>query len=206
METILASLNDFDTSIFLFLNGLHADFLDPVMMTISGKLPWIPFYIFLAFMLFRRVGKNRGIIFLLMIGLTILAADQIGSQLIRPAFERLRPSNPDNPISPLVHIVNGYRGGRYGFPSCHSANTFAVATLLTLVFKRREWTIGMYSWAAIVSYSRIYLGVHYTGDIFVGAILGSSLAVGFYYLGLYLIANSRSWKTRIDDRFRLGGR
>lgn len=205
MQDFIATLNNFDTSIFLFLNGLHTDFLDPVMMTVSGKLPWIPFYIFLAFMLFRRVGRNRGIIFLLMIGLTILAADQIGSQLIRPAFERLRPSNPDNPISPLVHIVNGYRGGRYGFPSCHAANTFAVATMLTLVFKRRQWTIGMYSWAAVVSYSRIYLGVHYTGDIFVGAVLGSAVAVGFYYLGLYLIANSRGWFSNINRNIRLRG-
>lgn len=155
------------------------------MWFMSAKLVWIPFYILLTYLLFRKVGIKNGILALVFIGLTIAMADQVCSHLIRPAFERLRPSNPSNPISQYIHIVNGYRGGLFGFPSCHAANTFALATFLSMTIKRRAFIIGIFIWAVLVSYSRMYLGVHYPMDILVGGSIGTCLAI-FCYAGYSL--------------------
>ena len=85
-----------------------------------------------------------------------------------------------------MHVVNGYRGGRYGFPSCHAANTFALAMFMSLVFRNKRFSVMMFSWAIVVSYSRMYLGVHYFGDVFVGTAIG--IAIGF--LVFYMLPKS----------------
>lgn len=179
-------LSDIDARLLLIVNGAHSPFFDSVMWCISGRWIWIPFYVVLAYLLFRRMSWKRASICLVTIGLIILAADQTCATLIRPEIGRLRPANLNNPLSSFVHVVNGYRGGRYGFPSCHAANTFALAVFMSLVIRHKWFTVMMFSWAFIVSYSRMYLGVHYFGDLFCGATIGSLFAVLFYYLQNYL--------------------
>lgn len=179
-------LSDIDARLLLIVNGAHSPFFDSVMWCISGRWIWVPFYAVLAYLLFRRMSWKRASICLVTIGLIILAADQTCATLIRPEIGRLRPANLNNPLSSFVHIVNGYRGGRYGFPSCHAANTFALAVFMSLVIRHKWFTVMMFSWAFIVSYSRMYLGVHYFGDLFCGATIGSLFAVLFYYLQNYL--------------------
>lgn len=179
-------LSDIDARLLLIVNGAHSPFFDAVMWCISGCWIWIPFYAVLAYLLFRRMSWKRASICLVTIGLIILAADQTCATLIRPEIGRLRPANLNNPLSSFVHVVNGYRGGRYGFPSCHAANTFALAVFMSLVIRHKWFTVMMFSWAFIVSYSRMYLGVHYFGDLFCGATIGSLFAVLFYYLQNYL--------------------
>lgn len=179
-------LSDIDARLLLIVNGAHSPFFDSVMWCISGRWVWIPFYAVLADLLFRRMSWKRASICLVTIGLIILAADQTCATLIRPEIGRLRPANLNNPLSSFVHVVNGYRGGRYGFPSCHAANTFALAVFMSLVIRHKWFTVMMFSWAFIVSYSRMYLGVHYFGDLFCGATIGSLFAVLFYYLQNYL--------------------
>lgn len=179
-------LSDIDARLLLIVNGAHSPFFDAVMWCISGRWIWIPFYAVLAYLLFRRMSWKRASICLVTIGLIILAADQTCATLIRPEIGRLRPANLNNPLSSFVHVVNGYRGGRYGFPSCHAANTFALAVFMSLVIRHKWFTVMMLSWAFIVSYSRMYLGVHYFGDLFCGATIGSLFAVLFYYLQNYL--------------------
>ena len=98
------------------------------------------------------------------------------------AVERLRPSNPANPISDLVHIVNNYRGGRYGFPSCHASNSFGLAFFLVFLFRKRWLSLFILLWATLNCYTRIYLGVHYPGDLIVGAIIGCCGAAFMCYL------------------------
>ncbi|EHJ40782.1 PAP2 family protein [Leyella stercorea DSM 18206] len=179
-------LSDIDARLLLIVNGAHSPFFDSVMWCISGRWIWVPFYAVLAYLLFRRMSWKRASICLVTIGLIILAADQTCATLIRPEIGRLRPANLNNPLSSFVHVVNGYRGGRCGFPSCHAANTFALAVFMSLVIRHKWFTVMMFSWAFVVSYSRMYLGVHYFGDLFCGATIGSLFAVLFYYLQNYL--------------------
>lgn len=179
-------LSDIDARLLLIVNGAHSPFFDAVMWCISGRWIWLPFYAVLAYLLFRRMSWKRASLCLVTIGLIILAADQTCATLIRPEIGRLRPANLNNPLSSFVHVVNGYRGGRYGFPSCHAANTFALAVFMSLVIRHKWFTVMMFSWAFVVSYSRMYLGVHYFGDLFCGATIGSLFAVLFYYLQNYL--------------------
>ena len=171
-----------DERLLLVLNGSHCPFFDALMWTVSDKWVWAPFYVLLAYLVLRRSMWRHGLLCLLVIGLVILVTDQTCASLIRPAVQRLRPSSPDNPISPLVHILNGYHGGRYGFPSCHAANTFALAVFLSLYFHRRRMTVLLVVWATVVSYSRIYLGVHYPGDILCGALVGCIYSLLFWYI------------------------
>lgn len=179
-------LSDIDARLLLIVNGAHSPFFDSVMWCISGRWIWVPFYAVLAYLLFRRMSWKRASICLVTIGLIILSADQTCATLIRPEIGRLRPANLNNPLSSFVHVVNGYRGGRYGFPSCHAANTFALAVFMSLVIRHKWFTVMMFSWAFVVSYSRMYLGVHYFGDLFCGATIGSLFSVLFYYLQNYL--------------------
>lgn len=176
-----------DTQFLIWVNSHHADWLDSFMYWISSRVIWIPFYLTLLYATFLSYGWRTVIVMAFMAGLAVGFADQLCATVIRPYVERLRPANPDNPISSLVHIVNDYRGGRFGFPSCHAANTFAAATLTSLLFRRWRFTLAMLLWAVMVSYSRLYLGVHYPGDILTGGIIGFACGTGAYALAGTLI-------------------
>ncbi len=190
-----AALENLDNNLLLAINGAHTPFLDTVMWWLSDKWIWIVFYVMLAAMMFRKVGYKNGITALIFIGLMIAATDMVCSQLIRPAFERLRPANLMNPISQYIHIVNGYRGGTFGFPSCHAANTFALATFLSFVMQNRKFTVAMVIWSLVICYSRIYLGVHYPGDILAGIIVGSVIATACYQGYAATLRNASSIKS-----------
>lgn len=179
-------LTSIDTDIFLMLNGLHCPFLDQFMRLFSERFIWIPMYAALLALIIRHFGLRRGLIILCCTALAITLADQLCATFIRPAVQRLRPANLENPISGLVHIVNGYRGGPYGFPSCHAANTFALAVFMCSLLRTRAFTIAMAAWVLITCYSRIYLGVHYPGDLITGAIIGSAIGYGCYMLASML--------------------
>ena len=113
------------------------------------------------------------------IALCILLADQLSSSLLKPLVARLRPThNPE--ISDLIHTVRGYRGGLYGFVSSHAANAFAFAVFTSLVIRNRYYALTIALWAVLSAYSRIYLGVHYVGDVVCGAILGVLVALVVY--------------------------
>ncbi len=179
---IIPQLVELDNKVMLFLNQFHCPVFDGIMWIVSDKWVWVPFYVVLAFFLFRRDKWLKGIVCLLFIALAITLSDQICGSALRHAVGRLRPSNPENPISQFIHIVNGYRGGRYGFPSCHAANTFALATFLILYFRTRLAAFVLLPWAMLVGYSRIYLGVHYPGDILCGMCMGGLLGSSVFWL------------------------
>jgi undecaprenyl-diphosphatase len=164
-------LDGIDKEIFLFLNGLHNDFFDTLMIWITDQETWYPFYALILAWMFWKF-RSKAFLPLLLIAISITVSDQFTSTLMKPLFERLRPChNPD--IQHLVHAAAGC-GGLYGFASGHAANSFVLATLLFLFFRQesRYWVL-MFVWACIVAYSRVYLGVHYPGDILGGALVGS---------------------------------
>lgn len=179
-------LNSIDTKLLLFFNGMHTDFLDRFMMILTGKFVWIPMYVALLVIIFSTFGRRKGMVYLLMLAGAIVAADQVCSEVLRPLFCRMRPSNPDNPISAMVTVVDGYRGGRYGFPSCHGSNSFCLAVFMSLLIRKRLFSGLILGWALLHCYTRIYLGVHYPGDILTGAVIGSLVAWAFYQLALAL--------------------
>ncbi len=174
-------LNQLDTQIFLIFNGLHSDFFDSFMKLFTGRFIWIPMYVALAAVVVHVCRWQKALVYLLAIGAAIALTDQTCASVIRPAVERLRPSNLENPLSELAYIVGGYRGGSYGFPSCHSANSFALAVFMSLLFPRRRMVYTFLVWAALNSYTRLYLGVHYPGDLLVGAVIGSAFGALCYY-------------------------
>lgn len=178
---MLETLQQLDSDLFLRLNHATCEWLDNFMWYFSGKWVWSILYAAILWSFFYRYGWKRALGLLLLVALIITVADQLSGHWVRYAVARLRPSNPDNPLSPLVHIVNGYRGGPYSFPSSHAANAFALATFLSLLMRSKAITVGMFLWAIVTAYSRIVLGVHYPGDLIVGATAGSAVAAAAYY-------------------------
>lgn len=170
-------LTRIDTELFLFLNGLHVYWLDPVMTFISGKITWAPFYIVLLFLVIKNY-KKQSIIIIIGIILLIVCSDQVSSGIFKPIFERPRPCH-NEAIKDLVYLPNGHCGGAYGFISSHSCNTFALAAFLTLILKKYYKKIAyvMFIWATLVAYSRIYMGVHYPGDVIAGAAVGAIIGI-----------------------------
>lgn len=191
MTDFLQLLNDLDSQLLLAINGLHNPYFDTFMYAYSGKWIWIPMYAALVYVLFRNLSWRVALACLVGVALTITFADQIGASVIRPWVERLRPANLENPLSASVHIVNGYRGGSYGFPSCHAANTFGLTFYLMFLIRRRGFTLFMCAWALLTCYSRSYLGVHYPGDLLAGALLGLCGAALMYGLFRWLVGYRR---------------
>lgn len=163
---------ELDKKLFLELNSsFHSPWLDQLMMFLSSTSAWIPLYLILLYLIIKTYKKDTWMV-LLMIGLTILVADQVTSSFMKPFFERLRPSHEPE-LRRVVYIVNHYRGGKFGFASSHAANTFGIATLMWFVLKNyRPWIGMLFLWTLLVGYTRIYLGVHYPGDIIAGYFVG----------------------------------
>ncbi|MCG8475736.1 MAG: phosphatase PAP2 family protein [Cytophagales bacterium] len=200
LQEILDYILKGDKALFLFLNGFHSEGADWIMAYVTGTKPWIPFYLLLAYLLFKKYGKAVWLP-LLGVALTIVVADQVTSGFMKPFFARLRPSwEPE--LEGMVHLVTG-RGGKYGFASSHAANSFGLATFLYLLYlDNRKYVGWMFVWAAVVSYSRIYVGKHYPLDIFAGALVGIAGAYGIYSVFLWVW---NKLKNRENERIRKAG-
>ena len=178
-------LIEFDKKALLYCNSLHSPAWDKIMWWISGTNSWIPMYAILLIVIIYRERPYRFVFTLLFITITVTLCDQISVVIKDYLVQRPRPTH-DSGMADLVHIIynadfpNGYRGGKYGFVSSHAANVFGVATFLSTQFKHYKWSIFLFAWAAVVSYSRIYIGVHYPLDIICGAVLGVLIGIQCY--------------------------
>lgn len=178
---MLEYLQQLDADLLCTLNGLNCPYADQLMWLISGKFSSALIIVVMLALLARKRNWRNILTLVVMIALVVLLADRISSGIIKPLVERLRPThNPE--LQNIVHVVNDYRGGKFGFVSSHAANLFGIATLISLVVRNRGTWVAMMGWAAIVSYSRIYLGVHYPGDILGGIVVGVSMAFLIYWL------------------------
>lgn len=180
-------LENIDQDIFLFFNSIHSPWWDQFMVLVSGRLTWVPLYIFILILL--AVKYRRSFILLIpVIIITITLADQLSVHAFKEVFQRLRPCHEPS-LNGLVHTVNDKCGGMYGFVSSHATNSFAAAVLSLRLVKKRWFTVMILFWAALVSYSRVYLGVHYPADIIGGALLGA--LVGYAGFALFSLINDK---------------
>lgn len=180
---------EFDKHLMLMLNGWHSPFFDFLMPVITNKYTGIPIYLAILVILFRKTDMKKLLIAVAAILVTFALCDSLSVALFKETFQRLRPGW-DPQIMDQVRMLE-YKGGQYGFVSSHAANLFGLATITSLLIKNRIYTALIFFWAALVGYSRIYVGKHFPADVVCGAIFG--MIVG------YLVYKGTIW---LCDYFR----
>ncbi len=178
-----------DRELFLAINGAHNAWADPVMHAASSMVVWFPLYALFLFLLQRDHGwRGLGMAALAIAGM-ILCSDTGSVVLFKNTVMRLRPCHAAD-LQGMVHLVDDC-GGRYGFISSHAANHFAIAAFMAgaLAGVARWITPALFLWAALIGYSRIYLGQHYPGDVIAGALYGS--LIGWIFFAIFERAMQR---------------
>ena len=173
---------DLDKQWLLALNGSDSLFLDSVVKTLTTATTWIPLYVALLFVVVKNSDNLRKV--LLIVGcalLCVLLAGTVDDMFIKPLVARWRPAR-DPQIGICVDIVNGYRGGRFGFFSAHASNTFSLAVFFALLVRSRMLTVALVLWSLVNCWTRIYLGVHFPGDILVGLLWGGLVGTAVSWL------------------------
>ncbi len=179
---LLKNILEMDKELFLFLNSFHTDFWDTIMLMITRKETWFPFYVIIIFYIVKNY-RSKSVLILFSLILLIVASDQL-SVLMKETIQRFRPVH-EPAIQDLVHNVLR-KGGLYGFVSSHAANSVAILVFTSRIFKSRSYFFLILFWAAIFCYSRIYSGVHYPLDILGGALLGALLGHLLYKLMMFV--------------------
>lgn len=189
-DGFLGLLNSWDTSAFLLLNGLHSPFWDSLMRQASSPWVLVPVHLLLLVALFRRTGWRRGAALLGLL-LLVIAIDLAGARAIKDTVQRVRPCNVAD-LATTIHFVGGRRSGAFSFVSTHTAYASALAAFALFSLRNRQLALGLAVWAAAVGYSRLYLGLHYPGDILGGAVWGVSAAA--LAQGLVTLAARIRWQ------------
>ena len=200
----IQQLISLDKELLLQYNGSDSLFWDGFMWIATNMLTWIPLAIGLLYVIFKNNKWKESLLIIVLLALVITFSDQISFGFCKPYFARFRPTQ-DPELMYQIDIVNGYRGGIYGFISSHAANTFGIAIFLSLII--RSWSLGivLIVWAILNAYSRIYLGVHYPGDILFGTLTGLSVGILMYLLYNFLQIKCFSQTNYISNQYTSGG-
>ena len=178
---MLNALIDFDRWLLLAVNGSASLYLDGVAKVLTTAATWIPLYVALFWLVMRNNDFVRKIMFILLCaGLCYLLAGAVDDEIVKPLVARWRPTH-DPVIGWRVDVVNGYRSGNYGFFSAHASNTFSIAVFFSLLVRSRLLTVSLVTWSLVNCWTRLYLGVHFPGDILCGLLWGGLSGTLVYY-------------------------
>lgn len=173
---------DFDKELLLWFNGSPSLYLDALVRTLTNALTWVPLYLSLFYVVLKNNDTVQKIVFVVACaGLCVLLAGTVDDEIVKPTVARWRPTH-DPQIGLLVDIVDGYRGGKYGFFSAHAANTFSLAIYFCWLVRSRLLSTTLVIWSLTNCWTRLYLGVHYPGDILVGLLWGAAVGTAAYFI------------------------
>ena len=201
----LSTLVEYDKDLLLSLNGSESLYLDRVMRVLTAAVTWVPLYISLFYVVLNNNDNFRKVIMILCgAGLCVLLAGTVDDMIVKPMVGRWRPTH-DPEIGMMVDIVDGYRGGRFGFFSAHASNTFSIAVFFCWLVRSRLLSLALILWSFTNCWTRLYLGVHFPGDILVGLLWGGLVGSVVYFLYYRLSRNMTSRRRFISSQYTSTG-
>ena len=174
------TLEEIDIQLLIYLNSLGSEFWDPLWIVLTNKLTYLPLFAFIFYYIYRRFGLKQTAFIILFISILILFTDQF-TNFFKDSFQRLRPCREDFLGLREIDIYCG----KYGFFSAHASNSMAVSLFIIKIMREKYssiFSLILFIWVAVFSYSRIYLGLHYPSDILFGLIFGTISSTIFYSL------------------------
>lgn len=192
---MIEKILEYERELFLLLNSFHSPFFDQFMWFYSGLAYWIPLLVSFIIILFyaNRQRWKEMLLIIAAIIVVILLCDRFSSGFCKPFFSRLRPTHHPNFMNDVMTVF-GYRGSSYGFISSHAANGFGFATITSLIFRNKYFSVSIFLWATVSAYSRIYLGVHFISDIIPG--IASGLFFAWITFRLFKFAHKKIFLKR----------